>query len=52
MSYAHWKYKCYSADDGFPVHPKNVRNVIESAKSLRSYAIAVLCLAIAMTLIT
>jgi len=31
MSYPHWTYKCYSADDGFPVTPTQVKSVIDTA---------------------
>jgi fatty-acid desaturase len=45
-SYPHWTYKCYSNDDGFPVTPSNVKDVIVTAKELRDYAVAILCIAI------
>lgn len=46
MSYPHWTYKCYSTDDGFPVTPSGVRDVIGTAQSLKSYAVALLVIVV------
>lgn len=48
MSYPHWTYKCYSTDDGFPVTPLAVKDVIETAKSLRHYAVGLLSITVAI----
>ena len=49
MSYPYWSYKCYSADDGFPVTPTQVKSVIDTADQLKDYAIGLLSVACLIT---
>lgn len=50
--YPHWSLPCHSADDGRPVHPTKVREVMSHAETLKNLAIALLSISITLVFLS